>query len=154
MFGFHKSPECPARGQRCRNCQTLNHFARWCHSAPAPPATAPSTAPSTPVAIHWVFQPATSFKTCCYVNNNLILLLIDTSLPMVRIWWDWIYFTVSTLDVLFLWHGCPTCHDCLAPCVSCITWRPGTHHWLCTPASWPSYNTGHPTPAEGVSFSP
>lgn len=43
-----RSPNCPARGQTCRNCLKPNHFAKVCRSAPAahPPQSRPPSARS------------------------------------------------------------------------------------------------------------
>lgn len=73
--------DCPARGQTCRRCQKLNHFAKWCRSAPVQvPIQRNSRANATsPAIIHSINSNSAGFSTCAInIADSCIPLLLDT----------------------------------------------------------------------------
>ncbi|KAJ8368319.1 hypothetical protein SKAU_G00083470 [Synaphobranchus kaupii] len=76
-----RAPNCPARGQTCRNCSKPNHFAKVCRSAPAarPPQSRTPSACSDCTEIRTVSTNHVSFKTCTVQLGEVSLpLLLDT----------------------------------------------------------------------------
>lgn len=75
------APDCPARGQTCRRCQKLNHFAKCCRSAPvqAPTQRNPRVNNTTPAIIHSINTNSAGFSTCAVtIADSCISLLLDT----------------------------------------------------------------------------
>ncbi len=80
--GRHSSraPDCPARGQTCRRCQKLNHFAKWCLSDPVqtPTQRNPRANATTPAIIHSINTNSAGFSTCAVnIADSCIPLLLD-----------------------------------------------------------------------------
>lgn len=77
------APQCPARGQTCRNCSKLNHFAKVCRSAPAtgrPQYGRPQSSSSDYTDISNVRSKRVSFKTCTVQLGEVsVPLILDTA---------------------------------------------------------------------------
>ncbi len=76
-----RAPDFPARGQTCRRCQKLNHFAKWCRSAPvqAHAQRNPRSNTTTPAIIHSINTNSAGFSTCAVnIAESCIPLILDT----------------------------------------------------------------------------
>lgn len=86
---------CPAQGKHCRNCDKLNHFARYCRSSPAC-----HDAAVVPIKTVQTSQPL--FKLCtCRVVTALIPLLMDTGAKvsiMNKCTYDFCFFSHVPLE--------------------------------------------------------
>ncbi len=75
-----RAPDCPAQGQTCRRCQKLNHFAKWCRSAPvqAHAQQNPRSNTTTPAIIHSINTNSAGFSTCAVnIAESCIPLILD-----------------------------------------------------------------------------
>ena len=76
-----RASQCPARGQVCRNCSKLNHFAKVCRSAPTNVAQQhrlPQTSGYTEISN--ICSKRVSFKTCTVQLGEVsVPLILDTA---------------------------------------------------------------------------
>ncbi len=77
----HHVPLTALQGQTCRRCQKLNHFAKWCRSAPvqAHAQRNPRSNTTTPAIIHSINTNSAGFSTCAVnIAESCIPLILDT----------------------------------------------------------------------------
>lgn len=90
-----RASTCPPKGQRYKNCNKYNNFARCCRSLAAGQRPADSGR-SSPVSINSVHDDSVAFKQCdCFIKGVKTSLVIDTGAKVLLL-------NKATFDSFFL----------------------------------------------------